>query len=216
MASGGEDANFRVEKLSADNYHTWKFDMKMLLMRNDVWEIVTGDEVLDENASVKEKVNFKKRENRALSTICLSVNKELKIYVRSSKTSKEAWEALENHFEEKTLSRKIMYRQKLYWLRMENENMVEHINKLKTISEHLEALDDAPPEKELVMILLSSLPKEYNNLITTLETLKEEKLTWDYVRDRIITEYERKKGDDDKNESRGHMKHCLWVEALGM
>ena len=46
--TSGEDANFRVDKLSAENYHNRKFDMKMLLMRNDVWEIVTGDEGLDE------------------------------------------------------------------------------------------------------------------------------------------------------------------------
>ena len=56
--------------------------------------------------------------------------------------------------------------------------MIDHINRLKTIADHLEALDDAPPERELVMILISSLPDEYNNLITTLETLKEDKLTW--------------------------------------
>ena len=194
--SSVEEGNLRVEKLTAENFHNWKFDMKMLLMRNDVWDIVTGEEVLENGASNVKRAAFKKRENRALSTICLAVSKECKIYVRSAKTSKEAWDTLEKHFEEKTLSRKIMYRQKLYWLRMENDNMVEHVNKLKTIAEHLEALDDAPPEKELVMILLSSLPKDYNNLITTLETLDENKLTWEYVRDRVITEYERKKGDE--------------------
>ena len=73
--------------------------------------------------------------------------------------------------------------------------MVAHVNNLKTISEHLEALDDEVAEKDLVMILISSLPEEYNNLITALETLKEDKLTWNYVRDRVIHEYERKKGD---------------------
>ena len=63
-----------------------------------------------------------------------------------------------------------MYRKQMYKLSMEKGvSMTEHINKLKTISEYLEALDDAPPERELVMILISSLPEEYNNLITTLE-----------------------------------------------
>ena len=155
--SSVEEGSLRVEKLTTENFHNWKFDMKMLLMRNDVWDIVTGEEVLENGASNVKRTAFKKRENRALSTITLAVSKECKIYVRSAKTSKEAWETLEKHFEEKTLSRKIMYRQKLYWLRMENENMIEHINKLKTIAEHLEALDDAPPERELVMILLSRL-----------------------------------------------------------
>ena len=72
--------------------------------------------------------------------------------------------------------------------------MTTHVNQLKTISEHLEALDDVVQEKDLVMILISSLPDDYNNLITAMETLKEEKLTWVYVRDRVLHEYERKRG----------------------
>ena len=178
MASG-EDNNFRIQKLTGENYYNWKFDIKMLLMGKDIWDIVTGDEVLDENATNRETKSFKKRDNSALSTICLSISQDLKIYVRSAKTSKEAWDSLANHFEEKTLSKKIMYRRQLYALRKENDEttMTEHINKLKTISEHLEALDDAVLEKDLVMILISSLPEDYNNLITTLETLPEEKLT---------------------------------------
>ena len=69
-----------------------------------------------------------------------------------------------------------------------------HVNNVKTVTDHLEALDDAVAEKDLVMILISSLPEDYNNLITALETLKEEQLTWTYVRDRVISEYLRKKG----------------------
>ena len=61
-------------------------------MRNDVWDIVTGEEVLENGASNVKRAAFKKRENRALSTICLAVSKECKIYVRSAKTSKEAWD----------------------------------------------------------------------------------------------------------------------------
>ena len=78
--------------------------------------------------------------------------------------------------------------------------MVDHVNALRTIGEHLESLEDPVADKDMVMILLSSLPSEFNNLITTLETLKEEKLTWTYVRDRVINEYERKK--DEKNETK--------------
>ena len=43
-------------------------------------------------------------------------------------------------------------------------------------------------EKDLVIILISSLPDDYNFLITALETIAEEKLTWDYVRDRLLHE----------------------------
>ena len=69
--------------------------------------------------------------------------------------------------------------------------MINHINCVKTLSEHLEAVGDAVAEKDLVIILISSLPEDYNYLITALETIAEEKLTWDYVRDRLIHEAEK-------------------------
>ena len=66
--------------------------------------------------------------------------------------------------------------------------MINHINYIKTLSEHLEAVEDPVRGKDLVIILISSLPDEYNYLITALETITEDKLTWDYVRDRLIYE----------------------------
>ena len=170
--------------------------MKMWLIGSDLWGIVDGSDVLSETANDEDRRKFKKRDNKALSDICLSVSNSNQIYVRSAKNAKEAWDNLESHFEEKTLAKKIYYRTQLYSTKMHKGiTMVAHVNKLKTISEHLEALKDAPAEKDLVMILISSLPREYNNLITSLETLKEEELTWNYVRDRVINEYERKKAD---------------------
>ena len=99
-----------MQKLGRENYHAWKFNAKMVLIGKDLWDLVTGDEVLPEGASEATKKAFKKKDNRALSTICLSINEDLQIYVRNAKSSKEAWDSLANTFEEKTLSKKIHYR----------------------------------------------------------------------------------------------------------
>ncbi len=69
--------------------------------------------------------------------------------------------------------------------------MINHVNYLKTLSEHLHAVNDLIKENDLVIILICSLPEEYNQLITALETIVEERLSWDYVRDRVIYEYEK-------------------------
>ena len=131
----------------------------------------------------KSKENL--RENLALASVCLSVATSEQIYVRSAGNAKEAWENLESHFQKKSLSRKIFYRRKLYSARMEEgTSMIDHVNYIKSLSEHLEAVDDAVAEKDLVIILISSLPEKYNSLITALETIAEDKLKWDYVRDR--------------------------------
>ena len=68
-----DDVGFKVEKLTLDNYHHWKFQMKMCLIGKDLWEIITGAETLPVDAAADVQRKFKKRENLALATVCLSV-----------------------------------------------------------------------------------------------------------------------------------------------
>ena len=75
-----------IKKLSSENYYHWKFDMKMLLIGKDLWEIVSGGEVLARGATNKAISEFRKRDNKALSIICLAIEPDLKIYVRPAKS----------------------------------------------------------------------------------------------------------------------------------
>ena len=202
MMASGEEASLKIEKLNRDNYHVWKFQIKMYLIGKDLWDIVQGKEVLREGASPDESVKFRKREQLALSLICLSINNDLHVYVRSVNTAKDAWEVLEKHFEGKTLSKKIMYRRKLYSAKMEKgSNIVDHINYLRNLAEHLEAIGDPVSDDDLVIILLSSLPEEFDYLVTALETIANENLTWDYVRDRAINEFDKRHGTEVSSRS---------------
>ena len=69
MASA--DDSFKIEKLTAENYHSWKFNIKMSLIDKDLWEIVQKTEISPEDASAEEQQKFKKRENLALASVCL-------------------------------------------------------------------------------------------------------------------------------------------------
>ncbi len=79
--------------------------------------------------------------------------------------------------------------------------MQAHINHIKMIADQLTDVDDEVAEKDLVYILLSSVPDTYHNLITTIETLSEEKLSWEYVTDRLLHEFERRKESRGKKSS---------------
>ena len=165
----------------------------MYLRCNDLWEIVTIAEVMNNDLPDAEKRKFKKREKQALASIYLGILTNLQISVRSSETAQDAWENLEKHFQLKTLSKKIFYRRKLYSARMEKrQNMTEHINHIKTLSEHVETIDDRIAEKNLV-ILSISLSEEHDYLITALQTIAKDHLTWDYIRDGLIHQSEKKK-----------------------
>ena len=129
------DSEFTFEKLTAENYHTWKFNMKMPLIGKDLWEIVNGSEVLNATAIAEERRKCKNRENLALASVCLSVSTTLQIYVGAAKTGKEAWDSLAKNFQQKMLSQKIHLRRKLYSAQLEKDgDMVEHIKSVKTIA----------------------------------------------------------------------------------
>ena len=85
-----EETNFKIEKLTAENYHSRKFNMKMYLIGNDLWEIVSGIETENDHEGVSERQKFLKRKNRALAAVCLGISTSLQIYVRSAKTAEEA------------------------------------------------------------------------------------------------------------------------------
>ena len=108
-----EDAGFKVEKLKGESFHSWKFQIKMHLIGKDLWDIVSGAETLNADATAEEQRRYRKQENLALAAVCLSVKMRLHIYVRSAKTAKKARNNLEKCFEQKSLSQKIFYSRKL-------------------------------------------------------------------------------------------------------
>ena len=199
------------ERLTADNYQSWKFRCMMALKGRDLWEVTNGDEILDPEAPDDVRRQWKKRDNQAHSLVCLGVSDPLQIYVRTTKNAKEAWDSLSGHFEEKSLSKMIYYRRKMYESKLKTgESMIDHINKLQSIRESMKALDDPVSDRDFVMILMSSLPAEYNYLITALETIKEGTLTPNYLRDRLIAKYDRRKAERTKK-----LEEAMYVKSHG-
>ena len=43
-----------MEKLTADNYLGWTFDMKFILAGKDLWDIVEGTEVIEDDFTEKQ------------------------------------------------------------------------------------------------------------------------------------------------------------------
>lgn len=76
-----------VEKLiGRENYWSWSFEMKLLLMREGTWKAavdVTSTDTVNEDVSLC-----------ALATIGLHVDKRNYSHIRKCKTAKEAWDKL--------------------------------------------------------------------------------------------------------------------------
>jgi len=81
------------------------------------------------------------------------------------------------------------------------DTMEVHLNKLATMANELEAIEATILDEVKMMVLLKSLPNNYQNLITTLETLRLIDWTWD-VSTRLLNEelMKREKGESQEGE----------------
>ncbi|KAG6578193.1 Gag-Pol polyprotein [Phytophthora cinnamomi] len=130
----------RINKFDGTNFHTWKFKMAMVLEERDLWEVTSGEIKLEHCATTLDQTTFKRKSRKALAIICLAMEDSQLPLVRSAKDAYDAWSKLEGHFEKKSLANKLFLRRRFFTTMMaEGDDVLEHINKIKTLAEQLDA-----------------------------------------------------------------------------
>lgn len=88
-----------AEKLRGrENYSSWAFGMKMVLIREGTWNAVD----VQEGSVVSNEVSL-----RALATICLSIEPINYSLVQDATTAQEAWTNLKNAFQDSGMTRRM-------------------------------------------------------------------------------------------------------------
>ena len=104
---------YRIEPLTgAENYAVWKIKMMDILTGQDLWEYVEG--TITQPSDTAGKAAWKKKDRMALSTIRLRVADKMLVYVASSTTAREAWEALRSLLEAQGALGIVQARRKLF------------------------------------------------------------------------------------------------------
>lgn len=75
--------------------------MKMLLIQRELWDHVKGSVVLQDDTPAEQKVRHKSNDEKALSTIALSIELDQQIYILHCKMVRQAWLVLEEIYEPK-------------------------------------------------------------------------------------------------------------------
>jgi hypothetical protein len=181
---------FLVEKFDGENFHLWKFKIQMILEEKDLWDVVTGSSPF---SSGSENDAWIKKERKALATMCLYLKDTQLLQVRQCTTAKEAWKKLTDIYENKSLTTRLFLRRRFFTIQMtEGTSMMDHIAKVRTLAEKLEAIGAAVHEDDVVMTLLSSLPESFSNLITSLES-RADSLSLEFVTSRLVHEEARRR-----------------------
>ena len=159
------DSTVRVQKLNGENYSTWSFKLKLLLIKEGTWTIVTTAPKADDLA----KADWMKGDEAAQVTIGLLVEDNQLGLIKKHSTSYAQWKALKEYHQKATLSNKIhLYKRLFRTVLDENGDMEMHIAKLSDYVDRLSGLGQTLEDEIFASILLSSLPESYNTLVTAL------------------------------------------------
>ena len=162
--------------------------MQMVLEERELWEVVSGETKLENCQIESDQAVYRKKSRKAMAIICLAMEDSQLPLVRSSSGAHDAWSKLEEHFEKKSLANKLFLRRRFFTTMMEEgDDVLSHINKLKTLAEQLDAVGAPVSEDDLVITLLGSLSESYQFLITALES-RSDTLTWELVTSRLLHE----------------------------
>lgn len=191
----GLSGNLNIEKLSDTNYESWQIQMSSILICNDLWQYVNSEcEKSEENAQ-----EWVMKDRKALALIHLSVTKTQLNLIKKAKTSKEAWDTLKDaHVSRGPVRKTILYKQLIRMKKESGQSMSEHIAAFLNKAELLEEAGIEIPKEMLSIMLLSSLPPEYDGFCTAME-IRDDIPTVESLKLKLI-EQEAKR--DDKNETK--------------
>ena len=175
-----------IEKLNRNNYTTWKFQVKASLEYDGLVNFITGEEVVSEN--VGERRRYNERRAKALGTLKLTIDDSLIYLIPDTDDPKEIWKKLQNTFQAPTWNNKVALKNKLYNLKYIISNDIhDHLKDFSEIFTALAINHEPIKEEEKVSLLISSLPPEFQGLLTALEVCSDMP-SYESLSEKIINE----------------------------
>ena len=189
-----EPGKITLVPLNEKNYATWKVQIKMHLMKDDLFGIVKGREVAPSTDTTAVR-KFELRRDRALATIVLAVEPKLLYLIGDPTDPSVVWQKLQDTFQKKSWANKFRLKRKLYSMKLKpGDDLQVHLKTFVEIFEELAVIGDPIQDEDRVINLLASLPDDYSTLVTALEAM-EKVPSWESVTERLLHEENKIKGD---------------------
>ena len=158
-----------AEKFIGVGFYAWKFNMRMSLIQQDVWECVDPmkpEKYIGSTSIIKkDEIDEAKREKLAYTFIMLSLSEGVQAIVRNCVTARETWEALEENYGVKDAEDRLEIRERMRDLRMkDDESMTSYLAKFHDYLDQLKAAGGGIDDEEAIITVLKSLPAKYDAL----------------------------------------------------
>lgn len=101
-----------ITKLNNSNYFHWKQKMELLLLKENLWNLIT-EERPNQFSDPAILTLYETRNNTARGLIGLAIEDSQLIHIRNKRTAREMWEGLKQAHEQETMTREITLMKRL-------------------------------------------------------------------------------------------------------
>ncbi|OWZ01945.1 Integrase, catalytic core protein [Phytophthora megakarya] len=127
---------------------------------------------------------------KALGLIAQGVSVEHHTKIRSATSAMQAWNTLLEFYNRTTMHNRMAMTRRLHEFKMEGEStMAGHLDKFDELIVGLQTLGEPLDDSRQLVILLSSLPAEYELIVSIVENSKD--VTLIEAKEKLLKEYER-------------------------
>lgn len=178
------------------NFSNWKYRVGILLDEKNLRKYIDEDlsNILTSvNAADRDKIKLE--EKKCVSILVQTMQDSQLEYIKDKQYAKAMFDALNTIFERKSISSQLLLRKQLLSMKYhESESIVDYFLHFDTKIRELKSTGAKLEEIDIVVHLLLTLPKSYDGLVTALETMDQSKLNVDFVKSRLIDEFNKRKG----------------------
>jgi hypothetical protein len=168
------------------NFQNWKYRITLILEERGIKESITNCEFIKKESANETNT---KNDARAKSAIAQALSDKYLEYIKKCETAYQMIQALESVFERKSAFNKLYLRKQLLTLKCgSNENLTEHFLKFESLINKLQNIScTTMDESDKICHLLLTIPSKYDNIVSTIETLSNDKeLTVEFVKSCLL------------------------------
>lgn len=197
----------KIDRLTRDNYDSWRVHMDALLTKTDGIQYVNGKikrpPVVDptDQASVKAAEEWDYKDKKVRADIMLAISSAEVKQVKDEVTSRDVWLKLEKIYQSKGPARKVTLLKHIMLDKMnEHSDVQDHLRSFFDTVDKLRTIDVNIHPDLLAIMLLYSLPDSYATFRCAIES-RDELPNPETLRIKIIEHGDSRKGKQDSRQS---------------
>lgn len=186
-----------VTKLNGDNWSTWKFETRIILNGQGLFEIVSGEKQKPETPT--EKTSWSRDDAKAQTILVTRMEPGPQAHILSCETANEMWNKLKSVYDKESTVSIHLLQQRFFTMQFDGSSVSDFLSKLEDIRVKLKQTGESITEKMTITKVLMSLPEQYKYFRSAWESAPMEKQTLDELTARLLLEEERNKSSTEQD-----------------